>query len=181
MDPSPANPAPKRAPRIPPAAAPCNILVREASPGDAELVAHLTRISWADKVAPGSSGHHEDVARVLHDLRLGGGFILQVGGQNVGSVRWLRHEYEPSVWDIVRMGVLPSYRGAGLSQHLLEAVIHRALAADVNELRLAVRTDQSRLIDLYAAFGFDLAPELEYDRANPLEPTPLVMRKTLGR
>ncbi|MGB7481188.1 MAG: GNAT family N-acetyltransferase [Burkholderiaceae bacterium] len=161
------------------AAPPSNILVREAGVDDAELIAQLTRISWAEKVAASSSGHREDVARVLHDLQLGGGFILQVDGQVAGSVRWLRHDYEPSVWDIVRMGVLPEFRGVGLSQHLLEAVIHHALAADVDELRLAVRTDQSRLVDLYAAFGFELAPELEYAHANPQEPAPLLMRKLL--
>jgi|GEM_PF-268535 len=181
MDPLPScgSAAPSFAP--PQAVPPSNILVREASVDDADLIAHLTRVSWAEKVPARSSGHHEDVARVLHDLQLGGGFLLQVDGQMAGSVRWLRHDYEPSVWDILRMGVLPAFRGAGLSQHLLEAVIHHALAADVDELRLAVHTDQSRLVDLYAAFGFELAPELEYAHANPQEPAPLLMRKLLGR
>ena len=182
MDPLPSSSGSAALPPLPPhVAAPCNILVREAGPEDAELIAELTRISWADKVAPSSSGHREDIARVLHDLRTGGGFLLLVNDQAVGSVRWLRHDYEPSVRDIVRMGVLPAYRGAGLSQHLLEAVIHHALAEEVNELRLAVRTDQSRLVDLYAAFGFELAPGLEYSHANPQEPAPLMMRKLLGR
>jgi len=182
MDPLPSSSGSAALPSAPfSVAPPCNILVREAGVDDAELIAELTRHSWADKVAASSSGHREDVARVLHDLRIGGGFILQVDGQSAGSVRWLRHEYEPAVWDIVRMGVLPAYRGAGLSQHLLEAVIHQALAADIDELRLAVRTDQSRLIDVYAAFGFELAPELAYGHANPLEPAPSMMRKMLGR
>jgi ribosomal protein S18 acetylase RimI-like enzyme len=87
---------------------------------------------------------------------------------------------ELHIWEIVRMGVLPAYRGERLSQHLLEAVIHRALASDINELRLAVRNDQAKLLDLYAAFGFEIAPELEYTRANPVEPPPTVMRRLLG-
>ena len=80
------------------------------------------------------------------------------------------------------MGVLPAYRGQHLSQHLLEAVIHHALTVDVNELRLDVRADQTRLLDLYAAYGFELAPELELEYAytNPIEPSPAVMRRTLG-
>ena len=77
------------------------------------------------------------------------------------------------------MSILPAYRGNSLSQHLLEAVIHRALASDVEELRLAVRRDQTRLLDLYAAYGFELALELEYTHANPLEPAPTVMRRLL--
>ena len=58
-------------------------------------------------------------------------------------------------------------------------MIHRALAADVTELRLAVRADQPRLLDLYAAYGFELTPELEYTHANPAEPPPTVMRRLL--
>ena len=118
--------------------------------------------------------------RVLQDLQDGGGFILLRDEDEIGSVRWVPLESEPDVWEITRMGVLPSYRGEHLSQHLLEAVIHRALAADVRELRLAVRTDQERLLDLYSAFGFELAPEIEYTHANPLEPAPMVMRRILG-
>ncbi len=182
MDPLPSSSGSAALPSAPfSVAPPCNILVREAGVDDAELIAELTRLSWADKAAPASSGHREDVARVLHDLRLGGGFLLQVDGRAAGSVRWLPDDYEPAVWHIVRMGVLSAFRGAGLSQHLLEAVVHHALASGVNLLRLAVHADRSRLIDVYAAFGFELAPELGYDRARQPEAARSVMRKILGR
>jgi ribosomal protein S18 acetylase RimI-like enzyme len=157
-----------------------NIVVREASLEDAQLIAELTRAAWAGKVAVTSSGHRETAVRVLQDLQNGGGFILLRNDEEIGSVRWVPLESEPDIWEILRMGVLPSYRGEHLSQHLLEAVIHRALAADVRELRLAVRADQERLLDLYSAFGFELAPEVEYTHANPLEPAPMVMRRVLG-
>lgn len=157
-----------------------NIVVREATLDDAQLIAELTRAAWAGKVAVTSSGHRETAVRVLQDLQSGGGFILLRDDEEIGSVRWAPLESEPDVWEIMRMGVLPSYRGEHLSQHLLEAVIHRALAADVRELRLGVRADQERLLDLYSAFGFELAPEIEYTHANPLEPAPMVMRRVLG-
>ena len=118
--------------------------------------------------------------RVLQDLQNGGGFILLRDEAAIGSARWMPLESEPDVWEIMRMGVLPSHRGEHLSQHLLEAVIHRALASDIHELRLGVRADQERLLDLYSAYGFELAPELEYTHANPLEPAPTVMRRVLG-
>ena len=158
-----------------------NLLIREASPDDAELIAALTCNAWAGKVASSSSGHQETGASVLDDLRLGGGFILLVDNVAAGSVRWLPLDTEHDVWEIVRMGVTHAFRGQSLSQHLLEAVIHQALGCDVTELRLAVRTDQPRLIDFYAALGFELAPELEYSHANPAEPPPTVMRRVLRR
>ncbi len=77
------------------------------------------------------------------------------------------------------MGMLPAWRGTKLSQHLLEAVIHHRLACGVQEVRLAVRADQPRLIDFYTAFEFELAEQLAYTHANPLEPAPLVMRRLL--
>ncbi|MEO7030896.1 MAG: GNAT family N-acetyltransferase [Herbaspirillum sp.] len=177
MDPSPesyCSPKTTSTPEV-------DVLVREAHPDDAELIAELTRISWAGRVRSDSSGHHEGVDRVLHDLRLGGGFILIVSNLAVGSVRWLPDDYEPDVWDIIRMGVLPSHRGLGLSQHLLEAVIHHALLADIKELRLTVHAQQSRLVDLYSAFGFELAPELETEHQHSDKNSSVVMRKALGR
>ncbi|TFW10065.1 GNAT family N-acetyltransferase, partial [Oxalobacteraceae bacterium OM1] len=122
----------------------------------------------------------ETAVRVREHLQEGGGFVLLRDEEAIGSVRWLPLEGHPDVWEILRMGVLPLYRGEHLSQHLLEAVIHEAQTAGVDELRLGVRSDQPRLLDLYAAYGFELAPELEYTHANPAEPAPTVMRRILG-
>lgn len=155
------------------------ILVREATADDAQLLADLTRKAWAGRVAVTSSGHRETAVIAANHLQDGGGFVLYVDEQPAGSVRWLPLDAEPDIWEIARMGVLPGHSGAGMSQHLLEAVIHRALECDVREVRLAVRTDQSHLVDLYAAHGFEIALELEYSHANPLEPVPTVMRRLL--
>lgn len=158
-----------------------SLQVREASADDAALIAELTRACWAERVAAGSSGHREQAERVQQDLQRGGGFILLLDDQPAGSVRWLPSDTETDVWEVLRMGVLPAYRGQGLSQHLMEAIIHRAHGADVQELRLAVRADQARVVDLYAVFEFELAPELEYARANPQQEPPTVMRRWLRR
>jgi GNAT superfamily N-acetyltransferase len=156
-----------------------SIIVREATLEDARLIADITRAAWANKAAVTSSGHRETAVRVREHLLEGGGYILLDNEEAVGSVRWLPFYTDSRVWEILRMGVLPQYRGERLSEQLLEAVIHRALAADVAELRLGVRADQPRLLDLYAAYGFELAPELEYSHANPAEPPPNVMRRML--
>jgi len=153
--------------------------VRPADDDDAALIAGLTRKAWAGKVNVTSSGHRETAVLVAEHLRQGGGFVLLDDDDPIGSVRWLPHDMQSDVWEILRMGVLPEYRGRNISQHLLEAVIHHGLESGVDELRLAVRADQPKLIDFYSAFSFELAPELEYSHANPLEPAPLVMRRFL--
>lgn len=154
-----------------------NILIREASLEDAPLIAELTRASWADKVNPSSTGHRETADLVQADLRRGGGYILQVNDTPSGSVRWLPIEGEQDVWEVRRIGVMPMYRSKNLSQHLLEAVIHRAHSAGISELRLGVRADQPRLVDFYAALGFEVAPELEYPHDMGNEPVPTMMRR----
>jgi GNAT superfamily N-acetyltransferase len=156
-----------------------NIVVREATNDDARLIAELTRSAWAGKVNVTSSGHRETAVLVAQHLRDGGGFVLLIDEVPVGSVRWLPLDAEPDVWEILRMGVIAERRGSNLSQHLLEAVIHHGLTCGVEELRLAVRSDQLKLIDFYTAFEFELAEELEYSHANPMEPPPLVMRRLL--
>lgn len=156
-----------------------SIVVREAGVSDAPLIAELTRAAWLGKVAASSSGHHETAERVSEHLRAGGGFILMLDGEPVGSVRFTPHDGDQHTWEILRMGVLPHCRGRNLSQHLLEAVIHHALAGNAQQLRLAVRSDQPRLLDLYAAYAFELAEELDYLHANPSEPPPRVMRRYL--
>ena len=156
-----------------------SIIVREATLEGARLIADITRAAWANKVAVTSSGHRETAVRVREHLLEGGGYILLDNEEPIGSVRWLPLDTNSRIWEILRMGVLPKYRGERLSEQLLEAVIHRALAASVSELRLGVRTDQPRLLDFYAAYGFEVAPELEYSHANPAEPPPSVMRRML--
>ena len=155
-------------------------VVRPAEVGDAPLIAGLTRAAWAGKVSVTSSGHRETAVLVAEHLRQGGGFVLSAADIPVGSVRWLPHDTDADTWEILRMGILPAYRGNNLSQHLLEAVIHHGFECGVGELRLAVRNDQPKLVDFYAAFSFELAEELEYSHANPLEPAPLVMRRILA-
>ena len=156
-------------------------LLREANLADAALIAGMTRLAWRDRVDANSSGHRESAERVTDDLLAGGGFILLVDDAPAGSVRWRPVDGEIDVWEISRMGILPAWRGHALSQHLLEAVIHRAQAADLCELRLAVRHDQPALLHLYAAYGFEPAPELEYGGANPALAPPAMMRRRLKR
>jgi ribosomal protein S18 acetylase RimI-like enzyme len=158
-----------------------HLQVRVATGDDAQLIVDMTRAAWAGKVAATSSGHRETPGLVDEQLQQGGGFILLVNNQPAGSVRWLPVDSQPGILEILRMGLLPAFRGNNLSHHLLNAIFHHAAATAAHELRLAVRTDQPRLVDLYAIYGFEIARELTYSHANPSEPAPIVMRKRLSQ
>ena len=99
-----------------------DVLLQEATLADADLIAQMTRQAWSGRVAPGSTGHLESAERAASDLQAGGGFILLIDETPAGSVRWLPADGESDVWEIVRMGILPAWRGRQLSEHLLEAV-----------------------------------------------------------
>ncbi|MBC3871355.1 GNAT family N-acetyltransferase [Undibacterium oligocarboniphilum] len=155
------------------------LTIREAAIADAALITALTRSCWAGSVAPSSAAHREIPVIVAQDLSGGGAFLLFAGQEPVGSVRWAAPDTNPHLWEVRRMGILPAYRQQALSRLLLEAVITAAGIRSIAELRLAVRHDQPHFLQLYAGYGFELAPGLAYAHANPEEPAPYVMRRFL--
>jgi GNAT superfamily N-acetyltransferase len=152
-------------------------VLRAATPEDAALISRITREAWAGRVHPSSSAYRETEQHIAEQIREGGGLILSVGEIPVGSARY---SPVPGAWEVRRMGVLPPYRGRGYAELMMEAVVERALAGGITELRVAVRHDQPRLIGFYASMGFVLAPELEYAHANPDNPPPTVLRRLLA-
>jgi len=153
------------------------IVVREALLDDAGLIADLTRQAWAGRVTAGSKGHSETEATVLPDLQQGGGFILVVNNQPAGCVRWLPADEDGSIWKIHRLGILPEYHGHSLSEHLLEAIIHHAHEYEISELHMALYPEHGRLVDSYAAFDFNIAPEIEFSLRDSTTSPPIMLRK----
>jgi GNAT superfamily N-acetyltransferase len=159
------------------------ITLRATTPADAALIAHITRAAWTGRVDPGSSAYRETEEQIAAQLAEGGGFVLHVDTEPAGSVRYspvVNGASGQTVWEIRRMGVLPAWRGKGYALVMMDAVVAHARRLGVFDLRLAVRHDQPRLIEVYAGMGFALAPDLEYAHASPGSVPPTVMRRTLG-
>lgn len=78
------------------------------------------------------------------------------------------------------MGVLPRWRGKGYALAMMNAVIAHARRSGIFDLRLAVRHDQPRVIEVYANMGFALAPHIIYTHQTPGSPVPTVMQRLLG-
>ena len=161
-------------------------VLRLATSDDAELIAALTRAAWISKPA-NSSGHRETVKSVRANLLEGDAIIMELDGQPIGSVR-LYPMYQtledgsqigPVALEIARLGILPEYRGRGLSTWLMNEAMMAATRRGIEELRLAVRTDEPGLQHLYERQGFFVDSSIMYSHANPDSPPPITMRKYL--
>jgi GNAT superfamily N-acetyltransferase len=161
--------------------------LRTATLEDAALIARLTRECWVGKPA-NSSGYTETTETVEKSLREGHAIIMYLEGVPVGSVRWypIMGESTPEVtyygaiaWEIGRLGILPAYRGRGLSTWLMNEIIIRATSSGIEELRLAVRTDEPGLLEFYKRQGFFEDSSIKYSHANPKSQPPITMRKYL--
>jgi GNAT superfamily N-acetyltransferase len=161
--------------------------LRTATLEDAELIARLTRECWVGKPI-NSSGHRETTETVEKSLREGHAIIMYLEGVPVGSVRWypVMGESTPEVtyygaiaWEIGRLGIIPAYRGRGLSTWLMNEIMIRATSSGIEELRLAVRTDEPGLLEFYKRQGFFEDSSIKYSHANPKSQPPITMRKYL--
>jgi GNAT superfamily N-acetyltransferase len=160
--------------------------LRNATEDDAELIAQLTRKCWIGK-PENSSGHRETPEKVLHDLEDGAAIIMELNGIPVGSIRYFPvfnvgengEKYGPVALEIGRLGILPEHRGRGLSTWLMNEVMMRATARGIEELRLAVRTDEPGLLEFYKRQGFFEDSSITYSHANPNSQKPITMRKNL--
>jgi ribosomal protein S18 acetylase RimI-like enzyme len=156
--------------------------LRTATLEDAALIAQLTRECWVGKPAD-SSGHTESAESVTQTLREGTALILYLYAKPVGSVRWYpvinTQNGEVIAWEVGRLGILPAYRGRGLGLLVMQEITARAITSGIEELRLAVRTDEPSLQEFYRRQGFVEDASIVYSHANPNSPKPVTMRKYL--
>ncbi len=155
-------------------------VLRTATNADAELIAQLTRAAWVGKPA-NSSAHNETAEIILKSLEDGEIIIMELGGKPIGAVRIypvLENGF-PIALEMARLAVLPEYRGRGISTWLTNEVMIRAMQRGIEELRLAVRTDEPGLVNFYERIGFFIDSSITYSHANPNSPKPITMRKYL--
>lgn len=153
--------------------------IRLAQREDASAIAQMIRTAWAGKVAPDSSGHQETAEKVRADLEKGYGWVVEWDGKIIATVRLVPHPFERGVGEIKKLGVLAEHRKQGWGPKLIGVLEEKAQALGLNELRLAVRHDQYRLVEWYSSLGYTLNPRLVYSAANPLTPPPFVLHKNL--
>jgi ribosomal protein S18 acetylase RimI-like enzyme len=57
---------------------------------------------------------------------------------------------------VLRMGVIKSHRGTGLGGKLMRIVIDKAKEIGITRIELEVREDNTRAIEFYTKFGFEV-------------------------
>ena len=156
------------------------IAIRWAVPADGVLVEGLTRRIWTGRVSAESTVFSETPETVAAQLARGGGAIASDGDTPVGSGRWVPVPGPGGQgrWmEIKRIGVLAGYRGRGLGERITRALEDMGRKQGAEGAQLAVRHDQVRLVDFYAALGYELADDVVLTTPNPRSPPPIGMRK----
>jgi len=157
------------------------IEIRAARPEDAVLMHALSLQAWRGTVREDSSLFDETVDYVAGVLRSGGGFILEVDGEPAGSVRHFPIAGDAARWEVKRLGVLPSLRGRGLGERLMQAVADAARRQGVRRLQIGIRADQPRLVRFYEALGFRLDGSVRLSAQNPRTAPAITMSRALDR
>lgn len=106
--------------------------------------------------------------------------LLLAGGTLIGSGRWVPVPGPggQGQWmEVKRIGVLPSHTGQGLGAVILAALEQQGRETGAEGAQLAIRADQPRLVDFYAALGYLPADDVDLTTNNPLSPPPFGMRK----
>ena len=154
--------------------------VRHATVADGFLIEALTRRIWTGRVSAESTVFRETPESVAAQLAKGGGVILELDGEPIGSGRFVPVPGPGGQGDwieIKRIGVLPGFQKRGFGAVILRALEAMGIARGAEGAQLAIRTDQPRLIVFYEALDYVRADDVELTTPNPLSPPPFGMRK----
>ncbi|MEH6808058.1 MAG: GNAT family N-acetyltransferase [Hyphomonas oceanitis] len=157
-----------------------NSAVRHATVADGFLIEALTRRIWIGRVSAESAVFRETPESVSAQLAKGGGVILEVDGEPIGSGRFVPVPGPGGQgnWiEIKRIGVLPGFQKRGFGAVILEELERMGRARKAEGAQLAIRADQPRLIVFYEALDYVRADDVELTTPNPLSPPPFGMRK----
>ncbi len=156
-----------------------NVVLRPANPRDAGLMHRISLQAWRGTVNENSTLFDETEEYVAATLERGGGFIVWVGGEPAGSVRYFPVAQDPMVWEVKRLGVIARLRGRDLGRRLMDAVTAAASQAGVRALQIGIRADQPRLLRYYEAQGFVRDDSVQLSSSNPRTAPAITMIRRL--
>jgi tRNA threonylcarbamoyladenosine biosynthesis protein TsaE len=125
------------------------VIVRPATPADAEAVLAVTRAAFGGyDLTPPSGAMRETVASVAEDLSEGGGAVARGARGVMGCVRWSGTR----VRTVRRLAVEPARQGGGIGRALIDAAVEPGVVA----LRAGVRHQLPDNAGRFRHWGFSL-------------------------
>lgn len=160
---------------------PSPFVLKPAGPEDAAVIQAVTLEIWRPRVSAQSTVFRETPDTVAAQLARGGGVLAICDGVVVGSGRFVMVEGpagDDRPWmEVKRIGLLPGYTGQGGGELICTHLETMGRDKGAVGAQLAVRADQLRLVDVWAALGYTLADDVELTTPNPNSPPPIGMRK----
>jgi len=86
--------------------------------------------------------------------QVGGWYLLQADGRDVGVVLLNGTEEAPDRLELVYMGIVKSARGRGLGKAVMQKAMQTAATLGKKTIKLAVDTRNEPALELYRRFGF---------------------------
>ncbi len=145
------------------------VLVRAFREGDSEAFKALN-IEWIEyyfRVEPKDIEALDNPELILADGAIA---MAEIEGAVVGTCALLKRP-EPATWEIAKMGVRPTHRGAGIGSALLAYLVDLAPSLGARRLYIETNSVLTPAVQLYEKFGFRHLPEGErpfspYERAD---------------
>ncbi|HEY3281895.1 MAG TPA: GNAT family N-acetyltransferase [Armatimonadota bacterium] len=137
--------------------------IREAGPEDAEGLAELIRVSFAEVaerhgLTSDNCPSHPSFCTpewVRRDLERGSRFfVAELDGGAIGCVSLGRGHHAPL--ELRRLAVAPAHRHRGLGERLVHRALEEAWASGARSVEIGIIADDFRLRRWYEALGFRL-------------------------
>ena len=94
-------------------------------------------------------------------------FVAATPGDVVGLAAGMPPEPERNAVNLISMWVAPAWRGVGVADRLVGAVVQWAATTGVDEVRLRVAEGNERARRFYQRLGFENTGDLKPLRSNP--------------
>jgi len=132
------------------------VVIRVATPGDADAIAAITRTAFQQfeqRVYPPFQAHSQTPAHVRYEIETEK-FVYGLAVVNDHIAGHVRYRLRPGYMHVSRLAVLPEFRGHGVGRRLMAWVEDEARRLRVQVLRGEVRTVLKDVLQYYLDIGY---------------------------
>ncbi|SDO49447.1 GNAT family N-acetyltransferase [Alkalicoccus daliensis] len=156
------------------------MIIKEASPEDAEIIQYLMRQAFQvyNHENPPSGALKETIEEIT--MALINGHRALIAYENQKPVGVVRFSAEEEGWYFSRLSVLPEKQGRGIAKQLVDRLEQLALEEENTYLYCKVRKSAQKNIALYETWGYELFHEEIIHKPGGIQIEAVSMEKTLA-